>query len=324
MITTYPLLKILADGQAYETSTLQRALVAAGCDFAEQLALIESMSLRVIKSGHNYRLARPLELLDEVVIRQSLGAAVDHVNALEIALSCDSTNRVLIDRARDSRIHGTALFAEQQTQGRGRLGRAWVSPFGHNIYLSLGWHFVGGARALQGLSLAVGVAVAEAIKTCAGLEAQLKWPNDIYLEGRKCGGILIDMAADRGGDAAVVIGVGLNVGMPVGAASDIDQPWCDIRAVASKPVSRSELAGRLLAELVMLAMDYERTGFMPWHARWSERDYLLGKPVAVNSLVKVDGVGAGINDEGALLVRTASGLEAVFGGEATLRKSERS
>ena len=323
MITTYPLLKILADGQAHEASTLQRALDEIGCNLAEQLALIDSMRLGVIKSQHGYRLKMPLDLLDECVLRQSLDTAVDHVSTLEIALSCDSTNRVLIHRSRDFRIHGSALFAEQQTQGRGRLGRAWVSPFGHNIYLSLGWHFANGARALQGLSLAVGVAVADAIKACTGLDAQLKWPNDIYLEGKKCGGILIDMTGDPAGDTAVVIGVGLNVGMPVDQAAEIDQPWCDIRAVASQPVSRSELAGRLLAELVTLAMDYERTGFMSWHARWSERDYLLGKPVAIDSLVKVEGVGAGINDEGALLIRTSAGLEAVFGGEATLRKSER-
>lgn len=324
MITVYPLLKMLADGQVYEASTLQQALDEIGCNLAEQLALIESMNLGVIKSHHSYQLESPLDLLDERVMRQSLSAAVSHINALEIALSCDSTNQVLIQRSRDFRIHGTALFAEQQTQGRGRLGRAWVSPFGHNIYLSLGWHFEGGARALQGLSLAVGVAVADAIKRCTSLDAQLKWPNDIYIDGKKCGGILIDMAGDPAGDTAVVIGVGLNVGMPVDQATEIDQPWCDIRAVAPQPVSRSELAGRLLGELVTLAMDYERTGFMPWRARWSERDYLLGKPVVIDSLVKLEGVGAGINEEGALLVRTSAGLEAVFGGEATLRKSERS
>jgi len=324
VITTYPLLKILADGQVHEAATLRQALDEIGCNLVEQLALIESMRLSVIKSQHGYRLEVPLDLLDEGVLRKSLGAAADHVNALEITLSCDSTNQVLIDRSRNFRIHGTALFAEQQTQGRGRLGRAWVSPFGHNIYLSLGWHFAGGARALQGLSLAVGVAVADAIKVCAGLDTELKWPNDIYIDGKKCGGILIDMAGEPAGDTPVVIGVGLNVGMPVDQAKDIDQPWCDIRAVAPKPVSRSELAGRLLAELVMLAKDYEHTGFMPWHARWSERDYLLGRPVVIDSLVKLEGVGAGINEEGALLVRTSAGLEAVFGGEATLRKSERS
>ncbi len=316
MITSYSLLKILADGKVHQASALKLALEREGHSLAEPLAVIDAMNLLVHKVHDTYQLERSLDLIDETVLRAALGEEINHINALEIALTCDSSNQVLIDRARDFRVHGTALFAEQQNRGRGRLGRHWVSPLANNIYLSLAWHFPGGARALQGLSLAVGVAAADAIKVCTGLDVQLKWPNDIYLAGKKCGGILIDMA----GDTVAVIGVGLNVGMPIDAASGIDQPWSDIRSAAERPVSRSVLAGALLAELVKLARSYEEAGFSQWRRRWAELDYLRGQHVVVDGLVKLEGTAAGINEEGALMIQTSTSLEAVFGGEASIRK----
>ena len=320
MIISYPLLKMLADGEVHQASALTLALSASGHDLVAQLAMVDAMGLSVLKVHDTYQLARPLDLLDEAVVRGTLGEATNHLNTLEIALTCDSTNQVLIDRVRDARIHGTALFAEQQLRGRGRLGRVWVSPLANNIYLSLAWCFPGGARGLQGLSLAVGVAAADAIKACTGLTVQLKWPNDIYLAGKKCGGILIEMAGDPTADTVAVIGVGLNVSMPTDAANEIDQPWSDIQSVAGQHVSRSVLGGALLAALINLVRSYEEAGFSQWRRRWAELDYLRGQHVVVDGLVKLEGTAAGINEEGALMIQTSTGLEAVFGGEASIRK----
>ena len=123
---------------------------------------------------------------------------------------------------------GLVCTAEQQTAGRGRRGREWISPFGRNLYVSTVWEFTQGAAALEGLSLAVGVAVAQALKGLGLPEVQLKWPNDIQHEGKKLGGVLLEMVGDASRQCQVVVGIGVNVAMPGAAANAIDQAWTDI------------------------------------------------------------------------------------------------
>ena len=146
---------------------------------------------------------------------------------IEVEREIDSTNATLKRRALSEDIHGVALFAETQTAGRGRLGRVWVSPPKSNIYLSLGWRTGLEPLELAGLSLAAGCAIGEGLERNFGLKMQLKWPNDLYLGGKKCGGVLIDLVQSSNQDWTVVVGVGLNVAMPNSGGNDIDQPWTD-------------------------------------------------------------------------------------------------
>jgi BirA family biotin operon repressor/biotin-[acetyl-CoA-carboxylase] ligase len=212
-------------------------------------------------------------------------------------------------------------IAEQQTAGRGRRGRHWVSPFARNLYLSLVWEYGQGAAALEGLSLAVGVAVARALEQCALPPVQLKWPNDVLHDGKKLGGILLEMAGDAAGTCQVVIGVGLNVAMPAAAGQDIDQAWTDIRALsgAAHP-GRNALLAALLNELLPMASTFEARGFEAWREQWQALDAFAGKPVILNASGRqIVGTARGVDHRGALQLETTTGVQAIFGGELSLR-----
>ena len=219
---------------------------------------------------------------------------------------------------------GLVCTAEQQTAGRGRRGRHWASPFGANLYASVGWQFAsnaGGAAALGGLSLAVGVATAEALEDCGVTGCSLKWPNDILFEGAKLGGILIEMA---GGDARRAVGgVGLSVNMPAEAAQDIGQAWTDIAQVKKGGVSRNLLLAALLDRLLPLLEDYESKGFAPWREAWSRRDAFLGREVHLSSgRSRIHGTCLGVTGTGALRLLVDGGEQVFHGGEISLRAAD--
>jgi len=204
---------------------------------------------------------------------------------------------------------------------RGRRGRTWVSPYAGNIYLSLSWDFTQGAAALEGMSLAVGVAVAEALRASGVDGAQLKWPNDILYGGDKLGGVLLEMTGDAAGACQVVVGVGLNVAMPEVAGGAIDQSWTDLRRLCNgEPPSRSQLLAHLLNELLPLLAGFEAGGFSPWRQRWQALDAFAGQRVVLSSGErKISGVAKGVDERGALQLETTTGTQPVFGGEISLR-----
>lgn len=263
------------------------------------------------------------DLLDRAVILDLLPAgAVPLLRELDLQQVVDSTNAVAIRRVEEGAGAGLVCVAEQQTAGRGRRGRSWVSPFAANLYMSIVAEFPGGAAATEGLSLAVGVAVVEALEQCGVGGLQLKWPNDILHQGAKLGGILIEMIGEAENGCPLVIGVGLNVNMPASAAENIDQSWTDIRQVLGDTVSRNQLLAALLGELLVLLASYESTGFEPWRQRWLQRDAFAKRRVVVRSgSQEVAGVVAGIDHSGALLLDTGpdSGIQSIHGGEVSLR-----
>lgn len=244
---------------------------------------------------------------------------------IEIAESLPSTNDALLARAREQSVHAVALLAEQQTAGRGRQGRAWVSPFARNLYLTLGWHLKVPTAALSGLSLVIGCALAEAIDARYGTHIALKWPNDLYLAERKMGGILIDLASVSDAEATVVVGVGLNVSMPDDAASRIDQPWTDLSQHSVTPVSRNTLAACVLSAMADALETFPEQGLAAWRYRWQSRDMLAGVPIrvtrgALDAEPELVGTGAGISAMGALRVATEGGTIDVVAGDASIRR----
>jgi len=152
-----------------------------------------------------------LELLDRERILAGLTAtARAGVSRLETYSVLDSTNRYLLTGAQEGWPSGAVCLAEQQTAGRGRQGRSWLTPFGASLAYSLLWRFAGPLEALSGLSLATGLAVARVLKGAGVSEVGLKWPNDVWWQGRKLGGILLESGGSAG-DFYVVAGVGLNL-----------------------------------------------------------------------------------------------------------------
>ena len=242
---------------------------------------------------------------------------------IEVEREIDSTNATLKRRALSEDIHGVALFAETQSAGRGRLGRVWVSPPKSNIYLSLGWRTGLEPLELAGLSLAAGCTIGEGLERNFGLKMQLKWPNDLYLGGKKCGGVLIDLVQSSNQDWTIVVGVGLNVAMPNSGGNNIDQPWTDLSSHSAVPLTRNEVGGQLLGALVPLLSSWQVGAFSQWRESWSRRDLMAGHQITVQQgNHSISGRADGVDQSGALRVVTNEGLTVVQSGEASMLRSK--
>ena len=318
------LLPLLADGEFRSGQDLADALGVSRTAVWKQvnkLATETGLAIDSVK-GRGYRIPGGIELLDEDRVAAALSPqAGSLMGPLVLLESVDSTNAEVLRRAEAGTSTGLVCSAEQQTAGRGRRGRQWVSPFASNLYLSLLWDFDEGAAALEGLSLAVGVAVARALEALGLPTVQLKWPNDILYDDAKLGGVLLEMLGDAAGACQVVIGVGLNVKMPEEAALGIDQQWTDVETLAqgANP-GRNALLAALLNELLPLAASFSAKGFDAWRSDWQALDAYDGKSVILQAgSKKLAGIARGVDERGALLLETEQGEQAIYGGEITLR-----
>jgi BirA family biotin operon repressor/biotin-[acetyl-CoA-carboxylase] ligase len=316
------LLRLLSAGEFVSGQQIADTLGVSRTAVWKQLNRLGELGLELESvKGRGYRIPGGLDLLD----RDAVLAAMDNearalLRELDLRDSVGSTNAEAMARVAAGAGSGYVCTAEQQQAGRGRRGRSWISPFGRNLYLSVVWEYSQGAAALEGLSLACGVAVARALATCDVPPVQLKWPNDILHDGAKLGGILLEMTGDAAGVCQVVVGIGLNVNMP--RAEGIDQAWTDLARVCDeRPPSRSMLLGVLLTELLPLLSTFEASGFAPWREAWCALDAFADAPVVLHSGDKqLAGTARGVDARGALQLETAAaGIQSVFGGELSMR-----
>lgn len=260
------------------------------------------------------------ERLDEQQILDGLPAGASYrLRSLTVLEEVDSTNRFLLQREGAGEAGVQACVAEMQTAGRGRRGRAWYSPFGANLYLSVLRSFPAPPESLQGLSLAVGVAAARAMQFFDVPDIALKWPNDIQLGGKKLGGILLEMSTASAGSCRVVAGIGINIDMPREADASIDQPWTDLAAHGARP-GRNRLASRVLAEVIMAEEEFSRGGFGAFHRDWALLDALRDREVVLqDDSSKRSGTARGVDASGALLLEVDGRCERIVSGDVSLR-----
>jgi BirA family biotin operon repressor/biotin-[acetyl-CoA-carboxylase] ligase len=317
------LLPLLANGEFHSGQDLAAALGVSRTAVWKQLNKLEGLGLEIESvKGRGYRIPGGVDLIDEQRVLAGLRPKVlALLTELDVKEVIASTNMELIRRVEQGARSGLVCTAEQQSAGRGRRGRQWVSPFARNLYLSVVWEFNQGAAALEGLSLAVGVAVAEAIRQAGLPPVQLKWPNDLLYKGAKLGGVLLEMVGDATGTCQVVVGIGLNVAMSESAAMAIDQDWTDVASMTDQPTpNRSELLAALLNELLPLLANFERDGFSSWREAWQRLDAHAGKPVILTTGAdKLAGTARGVDERGALLLETSLGVQSIYGGEISLR-----
>jgi BirA family transcriptional regulator, biotin operon repressor / biotin---[acetyl-CoA-carboxylase] ligase len=318
------LLSLLADGEFHSGTVLAENLAisrTAVCKNLTQLAETLDLTLLAV-SGKGYRLDKAVELLNREKIITALNEQSRiFIQSLEIYQQIDSTNHYLVEQTRQQPTTGWVCLAEQQTAGKGRRGRTWVSPFGHNIYLSLAWQFPqGGVAALSGLSLAVGVAMMRAL-TAQGIHGiNLKWPNDIYAQGKKLGGILIEVSGEADGSCNAVIGIGLNLFLPEAKAQSITQAWTDItQLTGQRPLFRNELAAGLLNQLLPVVAEFESLGLKSYLEEWRQYDGLTGRAATLFIGQKtIAGTVLGIDDNGLLLMQRHDGtVQAFASGEVS-------
>jgi BirA family biotin operon repressor/biotin-[acetyl-CoA-carboxylase] ligase len=319
----YEILHHMGDGKFRSGQELGVRMGMSRGGVWKQIRMLEKLGVEVYcVPGEGYRLGQPLELLSRSRVRAHIGdVALPLLADLEIYLEIDSTNAQLMRRADAGARSGEGCLAERQLAGRGRRGRTWLSPFGRNLYLSLLWRFDCGPDRLPGLSLAVGVAVSRALEASGVYGCGLKWPNDLVLEGRKFGGVLIEIAGEVAGECCAVIGVGVNLQMPRGLGTDIDQPWTDLQSSAGSPLpSRNLLAGRVLDQLLALCDGFPHCGFAPYRDAWVERDIHFGRPVIVHSpRGQWSGVARGVDRTGALLLDRNGAIVTISSGEVSMR-----
>jgi BirA family biotin operon repressor/biotin-[acetyl-CoA-carboxylase] ligase len=321
---SYKVVERLADGQFHSGEALAAALGVTRASIWKAVRSLQNelgLEVQCIR-GRGYRLAEPLELLAEKHIRKHLADA-PALEAIEVYFSLDSTSSHLLGQAR-SQLHPRAVFAETQTAGRGRRGRQWVSPFAGNVYLSLSWPSSLAPASLSGLSLAVGIATCEVLRQWIPALPRLKWPNDIVIGQRKLGGILVDLIAEAQGPTLCIIGIGINVRVPPPLAQGIDQPWIDMKSLSPKRPSRNALAGGLLSGVLKALGEFEQSGLTPFVERWREYDVCCGRAVRLQlPRATVEGIAAGIDEDGALLIEREGRRERYHSGEVSLRvKSE--
>ena len=322
--TVMPLIKLLADGQFHSGDELGTALAISRTAVWKQIQKLESIGLEVMSAkGKGYKLSQPLELLNGDEIQQRITPdAKKNLQTLELYLQTGSTNDVAMSMASQGAGSGYLCLAEQQTAGKGRRGRHWVSPFGANLYLSCLWDFYNGAAALEGLSLATGVAVAEALAEFGVAPLELKWPNDVLSGGRKLAGILLEMTGDPSGHCKVIIGVGINHQMPHSSGASIDQPWISLQEICPG-ISRNALAAAVISQLFLMLANFRAQGFAAYRERWQKLDCFRDREVVIKTGAKdIEGVADGIDSTGGLRLITPEGLQVMKGGEVSVRLSK--
>ncbi|HEY6530084.1 MAG TPA: biotin--[acetyl-CoA-carboxylase] ligase [Cellvibrionaceae bacterium] len=309
------LLSVLADGQYHSGQALGAAL---GISRAAVWKLIQQLQAQQVplQSRHGLGYCWPGAggvLSKEAILRQ----LPDNNNLhLDVHWQTASTNSLLLDAARTGSIHRRVVFAEQQTGGRGRRGRTWVSPLAQNLYCSMGWHFEQGVAQVEGLSLAVGVVIVRSLQAMGVQGLSLKWPNDIWLDGRKLAGVLIEVGGDLSGQFHLVLGVGLNSHMPVEQAKS--QGWASL--LEQYNLNRNQLAAQLIQALEELLDEFPNRRFSHYQDAWNQLNALANKAIVIDQAGSCEDaicLDAAVN--GGLVVRCQTGVKTLLGGEISLR-----
>ena len=313
--------RALADGRPRNRAALARECGLRGVDLDEALERLTGLGVALVAERDAVALPRPVDLLDAGRILRAVPRL--RSESVHVRFAIDSTNTFLAERMRAGAAAPELCAAEIQTAGRGRLGRRWVSGLGQSVVVSVSWRFTARSNELSGLSLAVGVALAEVLAGGGFEGVMLKWPNDLVVDHRKLAGILVEASHSRAGSAACVVGVGFNLDLAPVDSHRIDQPWTDFASVFGRVPGRSALAGRAAGAILDACEQYRARGLAAFATRWTQRDALRGRRVRVSAAGRpVEGTARGIDGDGALLVEHSAGVIRCESGEVGVRALE--
>jgi BirA family biotin operon repressor/biotin-[acetyl-CoA-carboxylase] ligase len=320
------LIRTMADGRFHSGQELGDRLEISRAGVWKKLQIIKDkygIQIDAVK-GKGYRLQEPLDLLSRESIENALTElGLQQLPPVAVHATIDSTNAWLMQQAALGIKSGAVCLAEQQSAGKGRHGRHWVSPFGRNLYYSMLLRFDLAPAQVAGLSLASAIAVLRLLRQLNCQQAGLKWPNDVIWQGKKLAGLLLQVSGESAGPSQVVIGVGLNLGMGR-YGEEIDQPWADLSQIPDLlPINRNELAASLTLHLKNAAEQFLQQGLSGFSKEWHEYDLYLGKQVVISSASKVhSGMHLGIDESGGIRVETETGIRTFHAGEVSLRASQ--
>lgn len=311
------LISILANGEFHSGEQLGEHLGMSRAAINKHVQTLRDWGVDVFTvPGKGYSLPEPIQLLDEKVISRQVKQG-----SVAVLPVIDSTNQYLLDRLGELQ-SGDACVAEYQQAGRGRRGRKWVSPFGANLYISMYWRLEQGPAAAIGLSLVIGIVMAEVLRDLGADQVRVKWPNDLYLQDRKLAGILVELTGKTGDAAQIVIGAGVNLVMRKAQAEDINQGWINLQEAGVR-IDRNLLAARLVIELRTALQRFEQDGLAPFLSRWEVLDNFINRPVKlIIGEKEIFGISRGIDSQGALLLEQNGVIKPWVGGEISLRSAE--
>lgn len=274
-------------------------------------------------AGRGYRLVRESDLLLPEAIRRSYRPSLLRGEIL-YRESVDSTNRLAAELARAGAEQGTTVVAEQQTAGRGRLGRTWTSPARVNLYCSVVLRPSIPPLEVPRLTLVAGIAVAEAVRATADVAAEIKWPNDVLIGGRKVAGVLTELEAEADRVRFVIVGIGVNLNATrTDFPPELQRKATSLLLASGVPVDRAAFTARLLTALDAAYASFLRGGFAALRHRYEELHCLAGRAVTIDGTPPLSGTVRGVDADGALLVESAGEVQRVVSGEVTLRGAYR-
>ncbi|ELX7006680.1 bifunctional biotin--[acetyl-CoA-carboxylase] ligase/biotin operon repressor BirA [Escherichia coli] len=307
------LIALLANGEFHSGEQLGETLGMSRAAINKHIQTLRDWGVDVFTvPGKGYSLPEPIQLLKS----QLDGGSVAVLPVI------DSTNQYLLDRIGELK-SGDACVAEYQQAGRGRRGRKWFSPFGANLYLSMFWRLEQGPAAAIGLSLVIGIVMAEVLRKLGADKVRVKWPNDLYLQDRKLAGILVELTGKTGDAAQIVIGAGINMAMRRVEESVVNQGWITLQE-AGINLDRNTLAAMLIRELRAALELFEQEGLAPYLSRWEKLDNFINRPVKlIIGDKEIFGISRGIDKQGALLLEQDGIIKPWMGGEISLRSAEK-
>ena len=311
------LISILADAEFHSGEQLGERLGMSRAAINKHIQTLRDWGVDVFTvPGKGYSLPEPIQLLDE----EQIARQIEHGRVTVLPV-IDSTNQYLLDRLSELQ-SGDACVAEYQQAGRGRRGRKWFSRFGSNLYLSMYWRLEQGPAAAIGLSLVIGIVIAEVLQSLGADKVRVKWPNDLYLQDRKLSGILVELTGKTGDAAQIVSGAGINLMMRRVESDVVNQGWISLQE-AGISIDRNTLAACLIKELRAGFKLFENEGLAPYLTRWEKLDNFINRPVKlIIGDKEIFGISRGIDAQGALLLEQDGMVKPWIGGEISLRSAE--
>jgi BirA family biotin operon repressor/biotin-[acetyl-CoA-carboxylase] ligase len=319
------LLQILGDGLCHSGNELGQILGVTRSAIWKQINQLIDLGIPILRIAHQgYQLPSPLRLLDEREIATQLYFKdLKQPFNLHIYTSIDSTNRYLKDLPVNASLD--ICCSEIQTQGRGRFGRHWHSPFGENIYCSSRWNLNGDLLKLSGLSLVVSLAILATLNELTpSPDIKIKWPNDILWHDKKLCGILIEIIAESNGNAQVIIGIGLNVNTDTENHPLPDKPWCSMYEISRELYDRNLIIAALICNLEYYLNKFIKNNFKVFMNEWEQFDYLAGKQITVIQMLNnITGIAQGVNESGYLILKDNNDVNHILSSGDTSLSSNR-
>jgi BirA family biotin operon repressor/biotin-[acetyl-CoA-carboxylase] ligase len=269
--------------------------------------------------GKGYKLVESPDLILAAKIKKNLKTKIFGKKIYSYR-KVGSTNVLGFRLAETNAEEGTLIVAEEQTKGKGRMGRSWYSPPQVGLWMSLILRPDIPPFKAPGLSICAGLALALAIKETTGIEAKTKWPNDCLIDGKKVGGILLELSAELDRINFVIVGIGVNVNQSAqDFPKNLDQIATSIKIKLGKDISRLTLLTSFLEKFERIYLDFKKNGLSPQRGMIKSFSSLLGEKVTVKfGKEKIEGIAENIDDNGSLVIKTKKGEKVVTAGEVTV------